>query len=112
VLPGRRNIVVTRDAGRRFDGCDTVPGLCEALEVAARDEAKEVFLIGGAELFRKGWELAQKLVLTEIDADFEGDISIDAPDPAVWKEISREKHRAGAPNDFDYSFVTYERRPG
>ncbi|OTP73267.1 dihydrofolate reductase [Caballeronia sordidicola] len=111
VLPGRRNIVVTRDAQRRFDGCDTVPGLCEALEVAARDETKEVFLIGGAQLFRKGWALANKLVLTEIDADFEGDISIDAPDPDVWQEISRETHRAAAPNDFDYSFVVYERRP-
>jgi len=111
VLPGRRNIVVTRNAQRRFDGCDTVPGLCEALEVAARDDTKEVFLIGGAELFRKGWELANKLVLTEIDADFEGDISIDAPDPAVWQEISRETHRAAAPNDFNYSFVIYERRP-
>ena len=110
VLPGRRNIVVSRDAGRRFDGCDTVTRLADALELAARDNAGEVFLIGGAELFREGWPLAHKLILTEIDADFPGDISIDAPDTAVWKEVSRETHRAAAPNDFDYSFVVYERR--
>jgi dihydrofolate reductase len=110
VLPGRRNIVVTRDAQRRFDGCDTVTGLADALELAARDGASEVFLIGGAELFREGWPLAQKLILTEIDADFDGDICIDAPNAAAWKEISREMHHAGAPNDFDYAFVIYERR--
>jgi dihydrofolate reductase len=80
------------------------------LELAARDNASEVFLIGGAELFREGWPLAHKLILTEIDADFPGDISIDAPDAAVWKEASRETHHAAAPNDFEYSFVVYERR--
>lgn len=110
VLPGRRNIVVTRDAGRRFDGCDTVTSLSSALEIAAGDDAKEVFLIGGAQLFREGWQFAQKLIVTEIDADFEGDISIEAPDPHIWEERSRETHHAAAPNDFDYSFVTYERR--
>ncbi|MFT4433209.1 dihydrofolate reductase [Caballeronia sp. 15715] len=110
VLPGRRNIVVSRDAGLRFDGCDTVTGLADALELAARDKASEVFLIGGAELFREGWPIAHKLIVTEIDADFPGDISIDAPDAAVWKEVSRETHHSVAPNDFDYSFVAYERR--
>jgi len=110
VLPGRRNIVVTRDTQRHFDGCNTVTGLADALVLAERDGASEVFLIGGAELFREGWPLAQKLIVTEIDADFEGDIFINAPDAAVWKEVSRETHRAGAPNDFDYAFVVYERR--
>lgn len=110
VLPGRRNIVVTRDAQRRFDGCDTVTRLADALELGARDDAGEIFLIGGAQLFREGWSLAHKLILTEIDADFPGDISLDAPDAAVWKEVSRETHHAAAPNDFDYSFVVYERR--
>jgi dihydrofolate reductase len=110
VLPGRRNIVVTRNANRSFDGCDTVTGLPDALILAARDGAQEVFLIGGAELFREGWPLAHKLIVTEIDADFDGDITIAAPDTAAWKEVSRETHRASAPNDFSYSFVVYERR--
>lgn len=50
-LPGRRNIVVTRDASRRFDGCDTVTSLADALALAARDQAAEAFLLGGAQLY-------------------------------------------------------------
>ncbi|WP_186095316.1 dihydrofolate reductase [Burkholderia gladioli] len=108
-LPGRRNIVVTRDAARRFEGCDTVGSLAEALAVAARDGAAEAFLIGGAQLYAEGLGQANKLIVTEIDADFEGDAAFPAPDPARWREVSREVHHAGAPNDFDYAFVSYTR---
>ncbi|MEX3582782.1 MAG: dihydrofolate reductase [Burkholderia sp.] len=106
-LLGRRNIVVTRNAARRFEGCDTVGSLAEALAVAARDSAAEAFLIGGAQLYAEGLGQADKLIVTEIDADFEGDTAFPAPDPARWREVSRETHRAGAPNDFDYAFVSY-----
>ncbi|NIE84023.1 MULTISPECIES: dihydrofolate reductase [unclassified Burkholderia] len=108
-LPGRRNIVVTRDAARRFEGCETVGSLAEALAVAARDGAAEAFLIGGAQLYAEGLGQADKLIVTEIDADFEGDAAFPAPDPAHWREVSRETHHAGAPNDFDYAFVGYTR---
>jgi dihydrofolate reductase len=109
-LPGRRNIVVSRDATRRYTGCDVVPSLDDALALAARDSAAEAFLIGGAELYRQGLPMAHKLIVTEIDADFAGDTSFPAPDPAVWEELSREPHRTNAPNDFDYAFVTYRRK--
>lgn len=99
-LPGRRNIVVTRDASRRFDGCDTVTSLADALALAAQDGAAEAFLIGGAQLYTEGLALADKLVVTEIDADFDGDASFPAPDPAHWREVSREPHQATAPNAF------------
>jgi len=111
-LPGRRNLVVTRDAMRRFDGCDTVTSLADALALAARDGATEAFLIGGAQLYAEGLVLADKLVVTEIDADFEGDASFPAPDPAHWHEVSREPHQAAAPNTFGYAFVVYERKRG
>lgn len=81
-LPGRRNIVVTRDASRRFDGCDTVTSLADALVLAARDGAAEAFLIGGAQLYAEGLALADKLIVTEIDADFEGDASFPRPHPS------------------------------
>ncbi len=80
----------------RFDGCDTVTRLADALELAACDNAGEVFLIGGAELFREGWPLAHKLILTEIDADFPGDISIDAPDAAgLERGLAGDASRGG-----------------
>jgi dihydrofolate reductase len=109
-LPGRRNIVVSRDATRRFNGCDTVTNLDDALTLAAQDQAPEAFLIGGAQLYDEGFHHADKLVMTEISADFEGDATFPAPDVDHWEEVSRETHRAHAPNEFDYAFVTYRRR--
>lgn len=109
VLPGRRNIVVTRDGARRFAGCDTATSLDDALAIAAKDQAPEAFLIGGAQLYEEGLAQAHKLVMTEIAADFPGDVTFPAPDPAIWRETSRETLRANSPNDFDFAFVTYER---
>ncbi|BCF87786.1 MULTISPECIES: dihydrofolate reductase [Paraburkholderia] len=109
VLPGRRNIVVTRDAQRRFDGCDAVTNLDDALALAARDGAAEAFLIGGAQLYQEGALRADKMIVTEIHADFDGDARFPAPDPAVWHEVSRETHWAKEPNDFEYAFVVYQR---
>jgi dihydrofolate reductase len=111
-LPGRRNIVVTRDATRRFNGCDTVTSLDEALALAAQDQAPEAFLIGGAQLYDEGLRLADELVMTEISADFHGDATFPAPDPVLWEEVARETHRAHAPNEFDYAFVRYRRKGG
>jgi dihydrofolate reductase len=108
-LPGRRNIVVTRDAALKFDGCDTVSSFDEALALAAHDGASEAFLIGGAQLYQEGLLRADKLIVTEIQADFEGDAFFPAPDPGVWDEISRETHQANEPNQFEYAFVTYLR---
>jgi dihydrofolate reductase len=109
-LPGRRNIVVTRDASKRFPGCDTATSLDEALALAAQDAAPAAFLIGGAQLYAEGLALAHELVVTEIAADFDGDATFPAPDPAVWRETSRETLHANAPNDFDFAFVRYVRR--
>ncbi|ALE55539.1 dihydrofolate reductase [Paraburkholderia sp. GV068] len=109
-LPGRRNIVVTRDATRRFQGCDAATTLGEALKLAAQDQAPEAFLIGGAQLYVEGLRLADKLIVTEISADFQGDATFPAVDPDEWEEVAHETHRAHAPNDFDYAFVTYKRK--
>jgi dihydrofolate reductase len=108
-LPGRRNIVVSRDATRRFPGCDTVTNLDDALALAAQDQAPEAFVIGGAQLYGEAMNRADKLIVTEIDADFAGDTSLDAPDPAVWDAVSREPHRS-KDDAFDYAFVVYRRR--
>ncbi|SAK56056.1 dihydrofolate reductase [Caballeronia arationis] len=109
-LPGRRNIVVSRDAARRFEGCNTVTSLDDALALAVADDAREAFVIGGAQLYREAIRHAGKLIVTEIDADFEGNTKLDAFDPDEWIEASRETHRAAAPNDFEYAFVVYRRR--
>jgi len=105
-LPGRRNIVVTRDAARRFEGCEMATSIEEALKLAAAQGAPEAFLIGGTQLYGEGIGFADKLVITEIDSDFEGDATFPAPNPAQWQAVSRETHHAEA---FDYARVVYRR---
>ncbi|MGN6318051.1 dihydrofolate reductase [Trinickia sp.] len=105
-LPGRRNIVVTRDAARRFEGCEIATSIQDALTLAAKDGAPEAFLIGGTQLYDQGIDLADKLVITEIDADFEGDATFPAPDSAHWEVLSREARQTEA---FGYARVVYRR---
>jgi dihydrofolate reductase len=110
-LPGRLNLVVTRNPTHRFAGCETVHSLDDALTHCAAAGAKHAFLIGGAQLYQAGLALAQRLIITEIDRDFPGDVTFDLPDPAIWQEISREPHRAAGTQPFDYAFVEYARKP-
>lgn len=107
-LPGRRNIVVTRNAGWRADGAETAASPEAALALAA--DAPRVCVIGGAALYAAALPLADTLLLTEIDRDFTGSVRFPAVDPTRFEETARERHRAAAPNDFDFAFVTYNRK--
>ncbi len=107
-LPGRPHIVVTRNPGYRAEGATVVGSLPAAIEAAgSMAGGGEVFLIGGAELYALALPIADRLYLTEIDADFEGDARFPVWDRAQWRETAREPHRADA--GWNYAFVTYER---
>lgn len=103
-LPGRQNIVVTRNAAYRAEGAAVVTSLPAAIAAAQSDEA---FVIGGAELYAAALPLADRLQLTEIDAAFDGDTHFPAIDTNQWRETARETHRDEAGTG--YAFVTYER---
>ena len=107
-LPGRRNIVVTRNAHWQADGAEAATSLDAAIALVAA--APKAFVIGGGELYREAIHHADELVLTEIERDFAGDTQFPEWDRREFLEASRERHHAGPPNDFDYSFVTYQRR--
>ncbi len=110
-LPGRRSIVVSRNPAYSAAGAEVVAGLDQAL--ARCDSAAEAFVIGGAELYRAALARADRLLITEIDADFDGDAFMDAPDPALWRESAREplpEADPAAPRGFAVDFVTYTRR--
>lgn len=107
-LPGRTNIVISRAAGFTATGAELVHSLDEALSAAAATHSDEVFIIGGAEIYRLALPIARRLQLTEIDLDFAGDVHFPAVDPALWRETARESHRAEA--NFGYAFVTYDHR--
>ena len=105
VLPGRRNIVVSRTPGWHADGVEVAASLDEALARCAG--CPEAFVVGGAQLFRAAWPLADRAVFTEIDADFDGDVRLDAPDAARWRAVQRDE--AIGANGLRYAVVTYER---
>lgn len=105
-LPGRRNIVVTRQTDWRADGAEAAHSLEEALVLAGAVE--EVCLIGGAELYRQAIAGADCLRLTEIDGDYPGDAHFPEVSAELWREDSREAHVSAA--GLAYAFVDYLRR--
>jgi len=107
-LPGRRNIVVSRQAGFVAAGAEVVPGFDEALRLCAG--SPELFVIGGAQLYAEALPRAGRLIVTEIDADFDGDTHWPAPDPAHWREAAREHLPPTGERRFGIDFVTYLRR--
>lgn len=103
-LPGRKNIVVTRDADWRAQ--DAFPATLPEIDVSHVAKNEDVMVIGGAEIYRYFLELADRIELTEVHRSFEGD-AIFTFDRSRWKEIAREDHTT--PEGLAYSFVTFTR---
>ncbi len=106
-LPGRTNIVVTRTDGFTARGCTIANSLQEAVDLCERD--KEVFIIGGGEVYRQAIHAADKIYLTRIDNEFEGDAVFPELSTSDWKLTKYVKHHADDKNPFDYTFTEYER---
>lgn len=107
-LPGRTNIVITRDPNWRADGAVAVTSLDEALKRAESEKPDEIAVIGGAEIWKLALLRANRIHLTEVHIDARGDVSMAAFDPAHWRETRREDH--ATPDGLRYSYVTLERR--
>jgi dihydrofolate reductase len=113
-LPGRTNIVVTRDAGFRATGAVTTTSLASALAVAKGDAlrrfATEIAVIGGAEIYAQSMDVADRLEVTEVHLRPEGDTYFAAIDAACWQEVARARNPAGPDDSADFSYATYIRR--
>ncbi|MGD9787536.1 MAG: dihydrofolate reductase [Sulfuricellaceae bacterium] len=107
VLPGRTSVVITRSPIYQAPGCLVVNSIDNALAACKGDA--EAFIVGGAELYAQALAFADRLYLTEIQADFDGDARFPDFDRNQWRETSRETHRSAA--GLEYHFVTYERIP-
>ena len=105
-LPGRRNIVITRNTDLRIEGCEMATSLDEA--IALCDTTEENFIIGGGEIYRQAMPIADKLYITHIDAEFEGDTRFPNIGPE-WREISREEFPCGEKFPHPFAFVDYVR---
>ena len=107
-LPGRHNIVVTRQADWQAAGATVAHTLDDAL--AAAGPVERVFVIGGAELYAAALPVADELLLTEIDADFVGNVRFPDWPRERFSETWREPHQAAPPNHFGFDFVRYTRQ--
>ena len=106
-LPGRHNIVISRDASLVIDGVSTVSSIEQALELVKDNE--EVMIIGGGSIYQACLELASRLYITEIKADIAGDTRF--PDWGTgWKESHREIYQADEKNQYDMEFVILDRQ--
>ena len=114
-LPGRTNIVVTRDTNFRSPGAVVTTSLAAARAVATgnalRRLATEIAVIGGAEIYAQWMDYADRLEITEVHARPAGDTYFAAIDTAIWEEVARVRNSAGPDDSADFSFVTYRRRP-
>ncbi len=108
-LPGRTNIVITRQKEFACFGVMTAPSLEKALEMCGN--AEEIFLIGGAEIFRQALPMADKIHLTVIHQDFAGD-ALFTFDKTAWRETSRQDFQPDAANPHSYSFFALEKIKG
>jgi dihydrofolate reductase len=107
-LPGRRNLVLSRDPAWRADGAEAVGSLDAALQATAG--AEKLVVIGGEQLYALTLPLADELVLTEIDADLDGDTFFPTWERGRFVETARERHTSAS--GVPYSFVTYTRVGG
>jgi len=105
-LPGRRNIVITRDLSRAVTGVDFVTSFLSALDLVR--DAEQVFVIGGAQIYQQALPLADSVIATEVQADIEGDAFFAMLDPSQWTECSRVAQ--AAENGLAYDIVEYQRR--
>ena len=105
-LPKRTNIVITR-ADREFEGALTAHSLEEAIRMAGEDE--EIFIMGGAQIYREALSVVDRMYITVVERDYEGDTSFPEIDYSQWREISREEFERGEEYDGAFTFIDLER---
>ena len=113
-LPGRTNIVVTRDRNFRAAGVVVTHSFPDAKAIATGDAlrrfATEIAVIGGAEIYAQSMDSADRLEITEVHARPDGDTHFPAIDPVIWQEVARTRNPARLQDSADFSYVTYRRR--
>ena len=108
-LPGRHNIIVTRDRAYQADGATTVASLEAGLELARADGAVEACVIGGGEIYAAAIPIADRLDVTHILAEIDGDTRFPQIDPAIWQPVSSEDYPAGEKDTHPTRHVVYQR---
>lgn len=106
-LPNRTNIVISSNF--EADGVEVVSSLDKAIDLAYSIDG-DPFIIGGATIYHQAYELADRIFLTIVDTEIEGDATFQFPDPSEWKLTFEEKHEADENHKYGYTFTVYERK--
>lgn len=107
-LPNRQNVIITRQGDYHPEGVTVVNSLDEA--VALFPESEEVFITGGGEIYRQALPMTDKVYLTVVLRDYEGDTHFPDLDPAQWKEVFRERHERGKDYPYPFEYIDYVRK--
>ena len=108
-LHGRRNIVVTRQQDWTAGGVTKAMDIASAIKIGEEDDVKEIFIIGGGEIFRDTINITSRIYMTRVHANLDGDVFFPEIDPAIWKLKSSVDHPADAKHAYPYSFEIWER---
>lgn len=108
-LPNRKNIVITRNSDFIEKKCDTVNSIEDAITISRNNDEDEVFIIGGGEIYRLGFSFIDKLYITEVKAEVDGDTFFPSWDKSNWKEISRIKHPIDNKHSYEFDYVIYKK---
>lgn len=109
-LPQRVNIVISRQADYAAPGIQVVPNLSKAFEQAEAASEKEVFVIGGGEIYRLALPYSHQIYLTRVKVEIEGDTFFPELDPKIWQEKSRVPYPADEKNQYPFDFIVLEKK--
>ena len=109
-LPGRKNIVVTKNPTFIVTDCISTNSIEEGILIAQQNKEEEMFILGGGEIYRQSMHLVNKLYLTMVQFNGSGDVFFPQIDYDEWSLISDEKHTSDDKNNYDYSFLIYKRK--
>lgn len=108
-LPKRTNVIITRNMYYTVSNCLITHSIGEALSLAEENGEEEAFIIGGGKIYEQTIDLWDKLYITKVDLDVEGDVYFPELDFSNWKMTSKEDHKKDENNTHNYSFLTYEK---
>lgn len=111
-LPGRTSIVITRNENYQVPAPHyVVHSLDEALKIVEEKGLEQTFILGGAEIFKEALPLTHEMIITEVDANPDGDTFFPPVDYSVWEKVSEESHSKDGKNEYNYTFIVYHRKP-
>jgi len=109
-LPNRTNIVITRQPAFKLDNAFVVNSLEESISLCKQKKQDKVFVIGGGQIYKQAFPIADTLYITEINQEFEGDTFFPEYDKNEWVEVSREHHPVDDKHKYSFDFVIYKRK--